>query len=181
MRGKIDGEDISDFTVKVGEATLRSAEHADLELGKLLKAVSQQPTGDGFSRAGVSCDRSESDFTHEVFEPEDERVDARRYKQGLGRHIGGGSWQVCKDVRDTPHKCLTRAGFAPEFPRIAGVLNNGCLKCVGARTLLAGCHVDYDIPDFLSGFHVTIGLDDFVERIAPVDDRAVFARLDARL
>ena len=92
-----------------------------------------------------------------------------------------GHGKFVKDVRDTPHKCLTRAGFAPEFPRIAGVLNNGCLKCVGARTLLAGCHVDYDIPDFLSGFHVTIGLDDFVERIAPVDDRAVFARLDARL
>jgi len=64
--GEGDGEYISDFTVEVGEATLRSAEHTDFELGKLLKAVSEQPTDDGFSRARVSCDQGEAALAHEV-------------------------------------------------------------------------------------------------------------------
>ena len=86
--GKVDGEDISDFTIEVGEATLRSAEHADFEFGQLLKAVSEQPTDDGFSRARVSCDQGETAFAHEIFKSEGERVDARRYKQGLRGNIG---------------------------------------------------------------------------------------------
>ena len=43
---------------------------------------------DGFSRARVSCDQGETAFAHEVFKPEGERVDARRYKQGFWGNIG---------------------------------------------------------------------------------------------
>jgi len=86
---KLDAEQIAHLAIEVGEARLRPADDADLDVALGLQPVGEDAQGDGLAGSGRAGDEGEAAFADELLGAPAEGLGAAADVQRLDRHVGG--------------------------------------------------------------------------------------------
>ena len=77
VRGELDAEQVAHLAIEVGEAGLRPADDADLDVALVAEALGEDAQRDGLAGAGRAGDEGEAALADELLDAPAERLDAR--------------------------------------------------------------------------------------------------------